>query len=242
MSDITVYVYPNARTDDDLAETARSALETGLEEITASTAIDGYGVEIRREYPNERADSSYGFLQNFDDWRGRNGFTETGSHLGVSNAFGGGVANGGQFYNAFTTDTSCVAGSAGASDAFFRNAAIHEVCHTLIDPSLPAVSELIGENDEHTLGMVYEDRTVSPMLTGYARRGLGNTGQCSNDLYPTRETTTLTSCTLDALEYTREDRIGGDADGGDDPWSWWWQSGDGTGGDDGSRSWWWRTW
>ncbi|QLG50010.1 PKD domain-containing protein [Natrinema halophilum] len=214
MSAISVYVYPNTRSEDDLARIAKNAVEAGLEGITSDSRIGGYDVEIRNRYPNQRAGSLRGFFDAFRTWRERNGFTGTGCHLGIGSGFGGGLADNGQYSNAFNGDANCVVGGRSGGGSFFKNAAIQETLHTLIDPGLPQVSQMIGQNDEHTLGMIYQDRSVSPMVTGYVRRGLGNSGTCRNNLNAGQRTTNTSPCSADAVEYTWIDRTGG-RDGGD---------------------------
>lgn len=216
MSDISVYVYPNTRNEADLARIAKNAVDAGLEAITSDSRIGEYEVVIRDRYPNQRAGSSRELFDNFRNWRDRNGFTRTGCHLAVSRGFGGGLADGGQYSNAFSRDANCVAGGRSGGGSYFENVAIQEALHTLIDPSLPRVSRMIGQNDEHTLGMAYQDRTMSPMITGYLRRGLGNSGRCRNDLSASGQTTNTTPCTADAVEYTWIDRTGGVDEGGTD--------------------------
>lgn len=210
MSDMDVYVYPNAQRHDERADVAKQGLESTLEEIVANSEMESFNVEIRREYPNITGGRLSTKLRN---WR-RELPRDAGSHLLITDATEGGAAGIASGAGRAWTAPSAAAMSTIEVD-FFKAGCSQEVLHNYVNSSLRGVQELANRRDyEHSLGIVDDEAQSSPMVSGYTEQ-LAGLGECSNDVTQEKVRQSPSQCTIQACELSWENATGGD--GPDDP-------------------------
>jgi hypothetical protein len=209
--DLDIYVYPNKSKHDSYAETAQSALSGFGDELLSNGICDDVSVTLRDgEHPS--LDTFLGKWKMLDKWQNYDGSmnksSEPGAHLLVGGADWGGKAETRSGNSDFGWQESgdAIIGWDESSEAHYKNLAIHEVGHIIIDEGISDVSQMI-EEDEHDLGThtiaFYE---ATPMCTSYT--DAAKQGQCSTlapENYEGDYTTDLSDCTIDALDYTTDE-------------------------------------
>jgi len=204
-----VYLYPNAYHLDNEAENATNAAITSLGDQLYNNGIIGYyEININYDHPYLEADDRHTFLDNFNTWYQNQGYDDyKGAHVGLENDFVGGKAflsnsSGGTI---FTNSWPAVFGTYGVKEEW-QNTAMHEVMHTMIREDLSSVADMIVEED-HDLGIVYSDGSVSPLATGYAEEH-AHQGTCSpSNAYAGYYKKSLSECSKDAIEYTAQEEV-----------------------------------
>ena len=204
---LRVYLYPNrSRTDNECKNAINNALQRMGDDLIDANSIDYYSIRINYSHPELRDDSKGEFKDNFSSWYESEGYgTHDGCHTGVSSNFYGGRADASNCSGctSFVTDRNCVVG-VGTAKENFKNTAIQEVLHTYIREYIDDMEYWIDDN-EHDLGQVYGDGSVSPMATGYTGEHAYH-GECSPDngwrgYYDTK----ITGCTKGAVYDTAKE-------------------------------------
>lgn len=213
---LSVYLYPNNSAQDDDASAIADYLKTALDQIFYDS-IDYYDISIYNGYLNLRGDTKDHFWTDFTDWYSttttNHSSTTTysdyaGCHMGIAGGFNGGRAHGcdGDNRTAYNRGAAAVTGVLNSVKEFYGNIAIQELFHTIIRDDLGSVNSMIVD-EEHDLGIIYGDGSVSPMATSYegdfGSEDHAHHGECSPDnaFFETYKAT-LSNCTVDGARYT----------------------------------------
>lgn len=209
MADMNVTIYPNTADEEDLADQAYDAIGDALwETVSEWSDLDSFSRAIDHSHPNLDDPDKSTFKSNFENWTWLNA-SGNGVHLAISSNFGGGLADSGEYVeNAFVEETEAVVGSTTGGGDFFKSIAIQEAYHPFIDPTLSAVQNMTGSNNnEHSLGEVPSDNQVTPMVASYAYNGLDAKGDCDDNYAASGYSTSPTYCTNKAVYETFKDRV-----------------------------------
>jgi hypothetical protein len=213
------YIYEDAGADRDYTDAAFSHVRDGLRQAHNADKIHGYVV---KSY-NTRHDPTCPdeLLPEFETWRNNHGYTERGVHLLVNSCPQDTVVPGTSDGDpAFTTDSDAHASTYENSRSLdpFRGTSMMEPLHSwvssdcadYVQPMMAKEQDGDGWN-EHTLGTVVEEgywniRYNTPMAGGdYSVKN----GSCNDDGgTANNETSTISRCSEDALEYSAEHQHG----------------------------------
>jgi hypothetical protein len=204
---LSIYQYPNNSGDDTECKNVMLDALTGFcDQLYENTQVDYYEISITYKHPwiGDNDSTAKQMKNDFRSWlSGRN--PPRGSHLLVTDFVSYGYAdlgNGGP--TSFNDWLACVMGTELA-EQFWKNGGIHEVAHNLVDKN--SVTGSYIEDEQHDLGKVYNQTgdPASPMCTSYEHEH-GPHGDCNNDaFFDQAYTTTVTQCTLDAIDQTARD-------------------------------------
>lgn len=201
-----VYLYPNTSFEDTICEEdITDALSNLGGQLLGNESCESYSIYISYEHPDFPSESLT-LSELFDDWRAYSGpndrDTVQGAHLLVVSQDIGGYAQSPDGPGAWNDSYDAVVGFSGFDKQFYRNAVVHEVCHTYIDESLSEVADMLGGNNEHALGDVDASGDATPMATSYPN--LQESGTCQSSASQSGYTRDLNSCEMDALDATSE--------------------------------------
>lgn len=204
---LIIHLYPNqSGTDNECENSITNALNHMGQQLLEWLSIDYYEIGIDYAHPNLDDSGRLDFYYAFDDWVHQTGRSSyDGCHVGVDGSFSGGAAAPSDCSGctSFVSSTVAVVG-VGTFKEHFKNTAIQEVLHTSIRKDLGSVKEYLGDNNEHDLGVVYSDGSVSPMATGYEDTHARH-GQCdTKNVYFGFYNTELTYCTKNSVYRTAE--------------------------------------
>lgn len=206
-------MYANTSAQDDDVTAVANFLRDALDQIF-NDSIEYYEITVYNGYLQLPDDTKGTFFNQFGSWfqntTTNHSSTTTysdysGCHMGISGSFNGGVAWGGT-NTSYNYGRAAVTGVLSGVKEHYGNIAIQECFHTIIRDDLPQMDGLI-EDEEHDLGIIYSDGSVSPMATSY-EGDLGSTdhahhGSCDpNNAFVGTYKRQLTSCTIDAARYT----------------------------------------
>lgn len=224
-SNMYIRVFPNNSYDDDVASDMASSLRNWCDFITSNLAPTGYDVDVVYDHPNLNTGNHRDtFYSNFRDWfyNNRDSSYTYGSHIGVSNDFGGGKAQSGTgSSNPFSDNKVGVAGDNLGSSKWRYITSIHEAGHNFTAYDIDRVQQYTYNNDDHTLGKARDGTEYTIMAYDEAH---SESGSCSHTLYEENYGRYTTGCFNNAVHYTCKDAGGcgsnsycddGD-DGGDD--------------------------
>lgn len=213
---LNVYVYPDQTDDTDVCQNqVIPGLTDACEQAyNNSSVIDYWEVAYTEDLTSEdeiwtssmdRRDARRAFEDRYDNEQAK----INGSHMLVNEDRSGGVADGGDILcqnekAAWFDWSTAVYGTDGDPSDYIRNVAIQEAFHNFIDICIGSVNDA-ADGEEHALGQVYQNLygdTSSPMITSYEDDDRQK-GDCqSNAGWDGGYTTTLTSCTVSALDDT----------------------------------------
>ena len=210
-----MYLYPNDSLDD---KEAKNAVANGLRDACEavynySSNIGYYEINYTDTHPKINTDdqSKCDTLGDWGVWYSNNscgGSTydaRTGSHALVVGEHLGGCAYSGT-PTAFNTSKAAVVGTGGGVKEQFINTAVQEVFHSFINGGVikNKYSYLI-KNDDHDLGKVYGDCSISPMASGYEDSHARH-GECSSsNAWCGTYTRRPTDCTDRGMDYSAKE-------------------------------------
>lgn len=205
---LQMLVYPNTSAErDECKNGILDALRHFGDQLYDANSITKYNIYFHEDEPYLYSPDASTFFDNFDQWLTDSGHDKYyGAHLGVSDNWSGGLAWGSDYHGgtAFSIAQTAVAGS-GTSASYYKNTAIQEVGHTIINNNLSEVEAMLTDNnDEHELGKIYSSNYASPMTSGYGV-STSQYGDCASTYDYYSETTYATRCTDDAVYYTAVD-------------------------------------
>lgn len=198
------YIYPDSNSEENLCESPiRTALTHALDQLYDYSAIDYYDLNINYDHPNVSYSSRGDYLTKFNNWLDSKGYSSyAGTHLAVENGFYGGKADNGTGVSSFNSGRAAVAGVSLYVYPYIKNTVIHEALHPTIDEDLFDVWAMLSDGDDHDLGKVYGDGSISPIATSYDDSHARH-GECtSNAVYLETYKTELTDCTKEAVKVT----------------------------------------
>lgn len=169
--------------------------------------IDFYEIQEYDTPLNLNAPDKDTYADNLHNWLGENGqYDYRGVHLGISDAFTGGKAHGGQSHGntAFNIGRRAVVGTSAFVKEYYKNVGVQETLHPLINSTLSNINSMT-DGDEHNLGSVTCSYDTTPMATGY--QYAHQNGSCTACTDSFGWATYLTDCTKDAVTITARDEL-----------------------------------
>lgn len=215
-----VYIYPNNPDDDNLANEALSALISALSSTEDHFASHGevidWKVVVDKSYPSMKEEwfnlykpDKAIVLTDFQLWLNGQGINDTGVHLLVTSSWDGGLSRS-TLGSAWQDKNEAVVGQQKDKIAHFKNISIQEVYHSFINIGGLFGSSILSDN-EHELGEIMPEGPantpkVTPMVDSYVEEGLAARGKCNRTSNSYGHTTTLSSCTQDAVVETYQNQ------------------------------------
>lgn len=188
-----------------------NALEDMAEQLLAAQAIDHYEIHIDYDHPKVKAPDTDTAYSNFGNYLGGHS-PPRGAHVLVADTVNDGYADDGtpNEESSFNTWNKAVMGTNREIKQWWKNGMIQETLHTFISTEAAEVYTLgehgpdsNNQNTEHDFGKVYGGLSPasSPMVTAYAGEHSDH-GDCHSKNDPLGWTTTLTDCTVSAVDWT----------------------------------------
>lgn len=201
--ELVCYVYEDRSALTSEADTIAQALATFYDRAV-EFGLGGYAIYRRQDGIGATWDS----LSDFESWCTGKGFDEAASHLAVQKQFG--------------VNQAATQGGVGFVEPVYayidyrdmetieeaKNLGSQETGHAFIDNSLSGVKDLTGsDNNEHSLGVVYSDGSVSPMATkGTDSDDFSSKGNCSKtNAWLGYFKNRATNCTAEAIDITDDE-------------------------------------
>lgn len=211
---IIIYLYPNTQYDKNEAENAiANGLRDACERVLSNASNVGYyEINLNTDYPNVLSGSGKcDMLGNWGSYYstyycGDSTYdSRTGSHMLVTADHSGGCAYVGT-PTAFNTSKACLTGTYNGIKELFINTAIQEAYHNFLNQdAINTNDSSLIEDDDHDLGKVYGDCSISPMASGYddthARHGNCSPSNAWCGLYKRRPT----DCTVAGMDYSAKE-------------------------------------
>lgn len=211
---ILIYLYPNTTETKNEAE---NAMANGLRDACEyvynySGDIGYYEINVNTAYPSVNTGTgARDMLNKWKDWLSKNSCngstydSRTGSHNLVTHEYYGGYAKVGT-PTAFNTSKAALTGMKSYVKEAYINTAIQEIFHNFLNKSaIENADPTLIDKEDHDLGKVYSDCSVSPMASGYedthARKGACSPSNAFCGSYTRRPT----SCTEEGMDYSARD-------------------------------------
>lgn len=201
------YLYPNRSKVDEHCENAfANALDDLGQQALNLEACWKYRVYISYEHPSLDASSKDAF---WDGWVDYSIDQKDGCHIAATEAEIGGRAFSPTDEGSFVKPVKAIVGYTNPKE-LSKNIIIQESLHTYVNrlnvqDMVNTSSSHPTKHEEHDLGMVYGDGSVSPMATGYVSEH-DDHGTCSpNNWYLNTYKTRMTDCTKTGLKRTSND-------------------------------------
>jgi hypothetical protein len=213
--DLYIRLYANTSSiESRLTSYVENGFSSILDQLLNNNAIDYYQISLCDENFNISFSDKGDFLSKFrSECKDRGYDAYIGAHLAAGTGMNGGVAYSGTNYSSFKQPTYGVFNCDGTPKEAEKNVAIQEAFHGVIDTDLSGIRWRVthgmtnseeGDND-HDLGKVYSDGSVSPMCTGYDDSHARH-GDCANsNAWFGFYKATLTDCTVAATKINAEE-------------------------------------
>lgn len=202
-----VYIYPNTDYDEYLLDGACNAAQNFCEQlISYSNAIDFYSIRQHTEtaYPfATTTDDATACYRDFKDWYTGRHDDRVGTHIVVTDALGGGSADGGDSVSksAFNIARCAAAGMPGGVNSEGKVTVIHEALHTAIIKDTVVGSGDLAPDSEHQLGKNWSNGEASP-FSNNAGTDHSLDGSCNSSVSQSGERMECTACEKEGVYQT----------------------------------------
>lgn len=183
-------------------DSAYAGIQDALQEVYDNTDVVG---TIARKYETDNALDCDNHWDDGNTWLDNNGFNGDGVYLWVTNC---GLAVSASWGGWENRRQAFVSTDWYGEGQFLSVMAIQEGLHSYLKEQCSYVQDLTdGTDDEHALGdlqTINGTQKSSPLAATYVDDGLAGKGDCNDDGSANGGTRSLTWCTRDGLEYSRD--------------------------------------
>lgn len=203
-----IYIYPNTEFDEYLLDGACDAAQNLCEQLMAySNTIDFYSIRQHTEtaYPYATiSKNAHACYDAFKDWYEGRHDDRVGTHIVVTDAIGGGSADGGSSVSksAFNIARCAAAGMPNGVDSEGKTTVVHEALHPIIIGDLVTGTNNLAPDDEHQLGKNWDNGDASPFSNNAENDEHSPVGDCNSSVSQSGERMECTSCEKEGVYRT----------------------------------------